>query len=236
MGIHIYFKGGTPSQTSWCPWRTRKPSWRKVEWFVGASGTEYSVRSTLGLCKTFGESFREHLRDPFPFMTMGHQTSVDNFSIGGRASNSITRTNEAIYIRVNNPSFNRNTGKYQMSHIWAEVLFNTPDFKLKQLSTLIFGLLPLAHTTSWEWSAGGTYSTYNIITYCAQVGMGKAYIKQLNRCHILATHGTTSITFQTGSIQFTGLNGFTICHVIYIALHLPHITQHWWHLQFVQCG
>ena len=33
---------------------------------------------------------------------------------------------EAIYIRVNNPSLNRNIGKYHLPHIWDEVLFNTP--------------------------------------------------------------------------------------------------------------
>ena len=38
---------------------------------------------------------------------------------------------EALYIRVNNPSFNRNIGKYHLPHIWHEVQFNTSELKLK---------------------------------------------------------------------------------------------------------
>ena len=43
----------------------------------------------------------------------------------------IARTiKEAMFIRVNDSSFNRNIGKFQPSHIWNEVLFNTPDLHL----------------------------------------------------------------------------------------------------------
>ena len=38
---------------------------------------------------------------------------------------------EAIYIRVNNPSLNRNIGKYHLPHIWDEVLINITELKLK---------------------------------------------------------------------------------------------------------
>ena len=38
---------------------------------------------------------------------------------------------EALYIRVNNPSLNRNIGEYHLPHIWGEVLFNTSELKLK---------------------------------------------------------------------------------------------------------
>ena len=37
---------------------------------------------------------------------------------------------ESIYIRVNNLTLNRNMGKYNLSHIWDRVLFNTPDLKI----------------------------------------------------------------------------------------------------------
>ena len=36
---------------------------------------------------------------------------------------------EALYIRVNNPSLNRNIGKYHLPHIWDEALFNTSELK-----------------------------------------------------------------------------------------------------------
>ena len=38
---------------------------------------------------------------------------------------------EALYIRVNNPSLNRNIGKYHLPHIWDEVLLNILDIKVK---------------------------------------------------------------------------------------------------------
>ena len=38
---------------------------------------------------------------------------------------------KAPYISVNNPSLNRNIGKYHLPHIWDEVLFNTSEYKIK---------------------------------------------------------------------------------------------------------
>ena len=38
---------------------------------------------------------------------------------------------EALYIRVNDPSLNRNIDKYHLPHIWDEVLFNISELKLK---------------------------------------------------------------------------------------------------------
>ena len=37
---------------------------------------------------------------------------------------------ESIFIRVNNPTLNRNIGKFQLSHIWYGVLFGTPNIKV----------------------------------------------------------------------------------------------------------
>ena len=38
---------------------------------------------------------------------------------------------EAIYIRVNDSSLNRNVGKYHLPHVWDEVLVNISELKLK---------------------------------------------------------------------------------------------------------
>ena len=38
---------------------------------------------------------------------------------------------EAMYIHVNDPSLDRNLGKYQLPHIWDQVLQDTPALKLK---------------------------------------------------------------------------------------------------------
>ena len=56
----------------------------------------------------------------------------DNFSIVGREDQSLARTiREAMLIKVNDPSLNRNIGKYQLPHIWDEVLVKSPELKLK---------------------------------------------------------------------------------------------------------
>ena len=55
-----------------------------------------------------------------------------NFKIIGREDNSLARTiKESIYIRVNNPTLNRNIGKYNCPHIWDNLLFNIPELKMK---------------------------------------------------------------------------------------------------------
>ena len=46
--------------------------------------------------------------------------------------NSLARTiKESIYIRVNNPTPNRNIGKYNLPHIWFKILFTIPELKMK---------------------------------------------------------------------------------------------------------
>ena len=45
----------------------------------------------------------------------------------------IARTiKESIYIRVNNPTLNRNISKFNLHHIWDRVLLNTPGLKIKK--------------------------------------------------------------------------------------------------------
>ena len=62
----------------------------------------------------------------------GHATSIDNFKIIGREDNSLARTiKESIYIRVNNPTLNRNIGIYNLAHIWDNLLFNIAELKMK---------------------------------------------------------------------------------------------------------
>ena len=69
--------------------------------------------------RTFGERFKEHLKTPSPIFThqntSGHITSIDNFKIIGREENSVARTiQEAMCIRVNNPTLNKNIRKYNL--------------------------------------------------------------------------------------------------------------------------
>ena len=64
--------------------------------------------------------------------TTGHTTTLNNFSIVGREEQKLFRLiKESMFIRVNNPSLNRNIGKYHLVHIWDEVLINNIELKLK---------------------------------------------------------------------------------------------------------
>ena len=70
---------------------------------------EYIVESS----RTFGERYKEHLKTPSPiydhYNITGHETSIENFSIVGREDQNFIRAiKEAIYIRVNNSSLNKN--------------------------------------------------------------------------------------------------------------------------------
>ena len=86
--------------------------------------------------RTFAERCREHMKAPSPiydhFNITGQEVSVANFSIVGREDQSIARPiKEAMLIRVNDPSLSSNIGKFQLPHIWDEVLVKSPELKLK---------------------------------------------------------------------------------------------------------
>ena len=69
--------------------------------------------------RTFAERFKEHLKPPSPIYDhsniSGHSVTIDNFSIVGREDQNLKRAiKEALYIRRNNPSLNKNIGKYHL--------------------------------------------------------------------------------------------------------------------------
>ena len=86
--------------------------------------------------RTFAERYKEHLKVPSPIFlhqnSTGHATTLNNFKIIAREENSLARTiRQSIYIRVNNPTLNRNIGKYNLPHIWDKILFSIPELKKK---------------------------------------------------------------------------------------------------------
>ena len=94
-------------------------------------GEEY-IRETS---RTLGERYKENLRESSPIQAhsqhAGHLLSKDNFNIIGREGQDIIRLiKESVFIKVNNPTLNRNIGKFQPSHLWDRVLFSTPSIKV----------------------------------------------------------------------------------------------------------
>ena len=86
--------------------------------------------------RTFAERYKEHLKAPSPIFlhqdSTGHTTTLNNFKIIAKEDNSLARTiRESMYIRVNNPTLNRNIGKYNLPHIWDKILFSIPELKKK---------------------------------------------------------------------------------------------------------
>ena len=86
--------------------------------------------------RTFGERLKEHLKAPSPIYdhrnTTGHNANINNFSKVGREEQNLSRLiKESMFIRVNNPSLNKNIGKYHLPHVWDEVLINNIELKLK---------------------------------------------------------------------------------------------------------
>ena len=137
-GVQVYFKGGTTIKNllkapkDQDPIKSRSGAMYRFKCNRVECGDEYIGESS----RTFGERFKEHLRAPSPifdhFNTTGHQVSLENFSIVGREEQNLMKAiTETLYIRVNNPSLNRNIGKYHLPHIWDEVLLNTSELKLK---------------------------------------------------------------------------------------------------------
>ena len=79
--------------------------------------------------RIFAKRYKEHMSAPSPIHDhhniKGHDISINNFRIVGREDPNLVRyiTED---IRVNDPFLNRNIGKFQLLHIWDEVLINSP--------------------------------------------------------------------------------------------------------------
>ena len=109
---------------------------RAIYWFQcgGHSCEDEFIGETS---RTFGERYKEHLKDPSPIHQhinhTDHPTSHNNFQIIGREGHSLAgNIKESIFIRVNNPILNRNIGKFNLAHIWDRVLLKTPGLNLKR--------------------------------------------------------------------------------------------------------
>ena len=72
--------------------------------------------------RIFGHRLREQLRAPSPIhqhsQTMGHPIDLEYFTLVDSETQGVAWTiMEAMYIQVNDPSFNRNLGNYQLPHM-----------------------------------------------------------------------------------------------------------------------
>ena len=94
------------------------------ELYIGGSG------------RILGDKLKEHLSGPSPIhqrsSTTGHPISPDCFTIVHRETQGVTRNiKETLFIRVNDPSLNRNIGKNQLPHVRDQILQDSPTLQLK---------------------------------------------------------------------------------------------------------
>ena len=137
-GIDVHLKGGHTIKDHLMTPKDKDPLLKK-------SGVIYRYKCDRVDCedeyigesaRNFEERYKEHLKAPSPIHDhvdiSGHNVTIDNFTILGRENHSLLRTiKEALYIRANNPSLNRNIGKFHLPHIWDEVLLNISELNLK---------------------------------------------------------------------------------------------------------
>ena len=137
-GVQVYFKGGQTIKSLLMaskdndPINSKSGVINRYQCNEQGCGEEYIGESG----RTFAERFKEHQKPPSPifdhYNTSGHNININKFTIVGREDQNLTRTiKEAILIRVNDPSLNRNVGKYHLPHIWDEVLHRTSELKFK---------------------------------------------------------------------------------------------------------
>ena len=138
-GIQTYFKVGSIIKNLLVSPKDKEP-------MVNQSGAIYWYQcGDLGCddeyigetSRTFGDRYREYLKAPSAIhhhsSQTGHPTSHNNFRIIGREGHSLARNiKESIYIRVNNPTWNNNIGKFNLPHMWDRVLLNTKSLNLKR--------------------------------------------------------------------------------------------------------
>ena len=89
--------------------------------------------------RSLGERVKEHFKAPSPIhlhsITIGHPMDQDQFNIVHKEVNSHTRTiMEAMFICVQDSTLNRNLGKYQLLHIWDNLLQTSPTLQCKPSS------------------------------------------------------------------------------------------------------
>ena len=134
-GIETYFKGSNTIRNLLVSPKDKDP-------MVSQSGAIYWFQCGDLSCDVeyIGETSRtlvKDTKDPSPIHQhsnhTGHPTCHNNFQIIGREGHKLAgNIKESIFIRVNNPTLNRNIGKFNLPHIWDRVLLKTPGLTLKK--------------------------------------------------------------------------------------------------------
>ena len=137
-GIQVHFKGTNTLRTALGNPKDKDPK-------ANQTGVIYQYQCPHINCsssyigesgRSLGERVKEHLKAPSPIhlhsATSGHPLDPNQFNIVHKEVNSQSRTiKEAMFICIQDPPLNRNLGKYQLLHIWDQLLHASPMFHCK---------------------------------------------------------------------------------------------------------
>ena len=117
-GVQVYFKGGNTIKNLLMAPKDQDTIQKKsgVIYIHQCDRVECDEEYIGESSRTFGERFKEHFKVPSPIYDhsniTGHNVTMENVSIVGREDQNLCRwIKEPLYVRVNNPSLNKNIGK-----------------------------------------------------------------------------------------------------------------------------
>ena len=136
-GIQVHFKGTNTLRTVLGNPKDKDPT-------TNQTGVIYKYQCPHINChssyigesgRSLGERIKEHFKAP-PYTStvppQGHPMDPNQFSIVHKEVNMQSRTiKEAMFICIQDPPLNQNLGKYQLPHIWDQLLQASPMFQHK---------------------------------------------------------------------------------------------------------
>ena len=124
---------------------------------------------------------------------------------------------EVINIKVNDLSLNRNTGKYQLSLIWDEVLFNI------QVTHYINQPLGPLYPLSTPWCGQGAKGVHTLLNKDFTYRYGDRLASSINRYNMLVSGGTASVICN----RFSGIHrSMWLCHLLCYLCSTLSATHH----------
>ena len=126
-GVQVHFKGGNTLKNllMFPKDREAKTKQRNIIYCFKCSRTECDDECIGESATTFEERYKEHLKSPSPIFEheniTGLKTTLENFKIIDREGQNMARTiKKAIYIRVSNPTLNKNIANTTCHTFWIK--------------------------------------------------------------------------------------------------------------------
>ena len=137
-GIQVHFKGTNTLRTALGNLKDKDPQNNQTGIIYHYKCPQINCPSVyIGKSgRSLGERVKEHFKAPFPIYhhsaTTGHPMDSDQFNIVHKEVNSHSRTiKETMFIQVQDPTLNRNLGKYQLMHMRDHLLQVSPTLQCK---------------------------------------------------------------------------------------------------------